>query len=152
MSDHARNAPNRRAFRQWRPLPDSSRNERTLRVVFEGTPATCAWPAETRDRRFPGKKDPSMNRLLIGILDILNKLLAVALVVSSTVSGFYGQFGAYGVAVDDPLHRALATLIGFVIGVVLAALLSGFLATIINISREMTTIRELLRERPLVMR
>ena len=93
-----------------------------------------------------------MNRLLIGILDFLNKLLALVLVVSSTVSGYYGQFGTYAVAVDDPLHRALATLIGFVIGVVLAALVSGFLATIINISREMTTIRELLRERPLVMR
>lgn len=93
-----------------------------------------------------------MNRLLIGILDFLNKLLAVVLVVSSTVSGFYGQFGAYAVAVDDPLHRALATLIGFVIGIVVAALVSGVLATIINISREMTAIREMLRERPLVMR
>lgn len=91
-----------------------------------------------------------MNRLLIGILDFLNKLLAVVLVVSSTVSGFYGQFGTYAVAVDDPAHRALATLIGFVIGIVLAALVSGVLATIINISREMTAIREMLRERPLV--
>ena len=93
-----------------------------------------------------------MNRLLIGILDLLNKLLAVVIVVSSTVSGFYGQFGTYAVAIEDPAHRALATLIGFVIGVIFAALVSGFLATIINISREMTTIRELLRERPLVTR
>lgn len=92
-----------------------------------------------------------MNRLLIGILDFLNKLLAIVIVASSTVSGFYGQFGGYEVAVDDPLHRGFATLVGFLIGVVVAALVSGLLATIINISREMTTIRELLRERPLVM-
>jgi hypothetical protein len=93
-----------------------------------------------------------MNRLLIGILDFLNKLLALVLVVSSTVSGYYGTFGTYSVAVDDPLHRAVSTLIGFVIGVVLAALVSGLLAAIINMSREMTMIRELLRERPLVER
>lgn len=91
-----------------------------------------------------------MNRLLIGILDFLNKLLAIVLVVSSTISGFYGQFATYAVAIDDPLHRAIATLIGFIIGIVLAALVSGVLATIINISREMTTIRELLRDRQLV--
>lgn len=93
-----------------------------------------------------------MNRLLIGILDFLNKLLAIELVVSSTISGYYGQFGAYSVAVEDPLHRGIATLIGFVIGIVAAALVSGLLATLINMSREMTTIRELLRERPLPMR
>jgi hypothetical protein len=93
-----------------------------------------------------------MNRLLIGILDFLNKLLALVLVVSSTVSGYYGEFGTYAVAVDDPIHRAVATLIGFVIGIMLAALVSGLLAAIINMSREMTMIRELLRERPLVER
>ena len=90
-----------------------------------------------------------MNRLLIGILDILNKLLAILLVLSSTISGYYGQFAGYAVPVDDALHRALATLIGFVIGVVAAALVSGFLAAIITISREMTTIRELLDRPPL---
>jgi hypothetical protein len=93
-----------------------------------------------------------MNRLLIGILDFLNKLLAIGLIVSSAISGYYGQFGAYRVAVDDPLHRVTATLIGLVIGIVAAALVSGLLATLINISRETTTIRELLRERPLPMR
>lgn len=90
-----------------------------------------------------------MNRVLIGILDLLNKLLAILIVLSSTISGYYGQFGAYAVAVDDPVHRALATIIGFVIGIVVAALVSGFLATIINISREMTVIREALLARPL---
>jgi zinc transporter ZupT len=97
-------------------------------------------------------EDPPMNRLLIGILDFLNKLLAIVIIVSSTVSGWYGQFGVYQVTVDDPLHRAIAALVGFAAGIILAAVVSGLLATIINISREMTTIRELLRERPLAMR
>jgi hypothetical protein len=97
-------------------------------------------------------EDPPMNRLLIGILDFLNKLLAVVLIVSSTASGWYGQFGIYQMAVDDPLHRAIGAAAGFVVGIILAAVVSGLLATIINISREMTTIRELLRERPLAMR
>lgn len=93
-----------------------------------------------------------MNRLLIGTLDLLNKLLAIVLVVSSTISGYYGEFDGYVVAVTDPLHRILATLIGFVIGIVAAALVSGLLAAIITIAREMMRIRELLLERPLPVR
>jgi hypothetical protein len=114
--------------------------------------AARRFPPSARNLRVPLMEDPPMNRLLIGILDFLNKLLAVVLIVSSTISGWYGQFGLYQVVVTDPLHRALATVIGFVIGVVAAAVVSGLLATIITISREMTTIRELLRERPLAMR
>ncbi|HUK61343.1 MAG TPA: hypothetical protein VLV50_19080 [Stellaceae bacterium] len=93
-----------------------------------------------------------MNWLLIGILDGLNKLIAIVIVVSSTVSGYWGHFGTYTVALNSPVEQAIATAIGFVVGVILAALVSGFLATIINISREMTAIRHLLNERPLVMR
>ena len=93
-----------------------------------------------------------MNRFLIGILDLLNKLLAVVIVASSTVSGYWGHFGTYVVSIDNPMDRAVATAFGFVVGVIIAALVSGFLATIINISREMTAIRHLLNERPLVMR
>ena len=89
-----------------------------------------------------------MNTLLIGILDVLNKLLALVIVVSSTVSGYYGQFGTYSVVLDNPVERALATAVGFILGVIVAALVSGFLATIINISREMTAIRHILNERP----
>jgi hypothetical protein len=93
-----------------------------------------------------------MNRLLIGILDALNKLLAIVIVVSSTVSGYWGHFGTYAVALDDPVQHGIASAIGFVVGVIVAALVSGFLATIINISREMTAIRHLLNERPLATR
>jgi hypothetical protein len=93
-----------------------------------------------------------MNWLLIGILDGLNKLLAIVIVASSTVAGYWGHFGTYVVALDDPVERAIATAIGFVVGVIFAALVSGFLATVINISREMTAIRHLLNERPFVTR
>jgi hypothetical protein len=88
-----------------------------------------------------------MNRLLIGILDIVNKLLAILIVVSSTASGYFGQFGPY-LATDggdgDPVYRALGALLGFVLGLVVAALVSGVLATIITLSREATAIRELM--------
>ena len=93
-----------------------------------------------------------MNRLLIGILDFLNKLVAVVLIASSTVSGWYGEFGFFEAPVADPLHRAVATATGFVAGIALAAVVSGVLATIITISREMTAIREMLRDRPLATR
>jgi hypothetical protein len=92
-----------------------------------------------------------MNRLLIGILDIINKLLAIFIVISSTASGYLGQFGPYfamdAAADGNGAYRALGTLIGFIAGLVVAALVSGFLATIINISREATAIRELMTAR-----
>jgi hypothetical protein len=142
--------PDRRAFRQP-PSATENAGTKARRALFPKERPQPALGVRGAWITFPGiKEDPSMNRLLIGILDLLNKLLAVVLVISSTISGYYGQFGTFGVVVDDPLHRALATVIGFVIGVVLAALVSGLLATIINISREMTTIRELLRERRVV--
>jgi hypothetical protein len=92
-----------------------------------------------------------MNRLLIGILDFINKLLAIFVIVSSTASGYLGQFGPYlgadAAAEGSGAYRALGAVIGFVAGLVVAALVSGFLATIINISREATAIRELMTAR-----
>lgn len=91
-----------------------------------------------------------MNRLLIGILDVINKLLALLLIVSSTVYGFYGQFGAYALPVDEgPGYRALATVIGFIGGLVLAGIFSGLLAAIVTIAREAAEIRALLAIRPI---
>jgi hypothetical protein len=92
-----------------------------------------------------------MNRLLIGILDIINKLLAIFLIISSTASGYFGRFGPY-LGADDAVdgngaYRVLGAVIGFLAGLVVAALVSGFLATIINISREATAIRELMTAR-----
>lgn len=88
-----------------------------------------------------------MNRLLIGILDILNKLLALFLIVSSTISGYLGQFHGYIVEFHGAGERAVATIIGFVIGLVLAAFVSGFVAAVITISKEAMAIREILLSR-----
>jgi hypothetical protein len=88
-----------------------------------------------------------MNRLLIGILDIVNKLLAILIILSSTASGYLGRFGAY-LATDgadgDPVYRALGAVLGFIAGLVVAALVSGVLATVITLCREATAIRELM--------
>ena len=86
-----------------------------------------------------------MNRLLIGTLDILNKLVAIALIVVSTVSGYLGNFAEYvPFTLEGTALRVATTIVGLVIGLVTAAIVSGLLATLINISQEATLIRELL--------
>jgi hypothetical protein len=88
-----------------------------------------------------------MNRLLIGTLDILNKLLALFLIVSSTISGYLGEFEGYMVEFHGPGQRAIATIVGFIIGLIAAAFVSGFLAAVITISKEAIAIREILLSR-----
>jgi hypothetical protein len=85
-----------------------------------------------------------MNRLLIGILDIVNKLLAIFIVLSSTVSGYLGQIPYYDPGDLTPGTQVVGAIAGFIAGLVGAGLVSGLLAAIINLSREATTIRELL--------
>jgi hypothetical protein len=106
-------------------------------------PLTAAPEAAQR----PRSDEPTMNRLLIGILDLLNKLLAIFLVISSTVSGYFGTLDFLGPVVGGPGQRIVTTLIGLVIGLILAAIVSGVLATIITISREATAIHQLLLAR-----
>lgn len=88
-----------------------------------------------------------MNRLLIGILDVVNKVIALFIIVSSTVEGYLGDFTAYGdfsAYVPQGLpYRILWAVIGFVIGLVVAGIVSGLLAAIITIARELTTLRTL---------
>ena len=88
-----------------------------------------------------------MNRLLIGILDLLNKLLAIFLVISSAISGYYGNLPFLAFGDEGPGTRIVTTLIGLVVGLILAAIVSGVLATIITISREATAIHQLLLAR-----
>jgi phage shock protein PspC (stress-responsive transcriptional regulator) len=86
-----------------------------------------------------------MNGLLIGTLDILNKLVAVALIIVSTAKGVFGGYAEYvPFALDPTMMRVATTIVGFVVGMVGAAIVSGLLATLINISQEATLIRELL--------
>jgi hypothetical protein len=85
-----------------------------------------------------------MNRLLIGILDVLNKLLALFIVISSTVSGYLGNFQQYLGGYQGAGVRVFTTIVGFVLGVIAAALVSGLLAAVININRELEAIRQIL--------
>lgn len=88
-----------------------------------------------------------MNRILIAILDIINKLLALFLLVASVVGGYFGDFRGYvGPDYVQP-HSIVGALVGFVVGLALAGIFCGFLATVITIARELIAIRELLAVR-----
>ncbi len=90
-----------------------------------------------------------MNRLLIAVLDIINKLLALFLIVSSTIAGYYGNVWPYiGEGYVAP-RSILGAVIGIIVGVALAGVFSGFLAAIITIARELTALRELMTVRVL---
>ena len=90
-----------------------------------------------------------MNRLLIGILDLLNKLLALLIITSSTIGGYRGDLAGfiYLPAAGSAAERVVWTVAGFIIGLALAGLFSGLLAAIITIAREMIALRELLTYR-----
>jgi hypothetical protein len=89
-----------------------------------------------------------MNRLLIGILDVINKLLALFIIVSATVEGWRGDFlGSFYVTPATAAQQVLWAIIGFIIGLALAGIFSGFIAAIVTIARELTAIRELLAVR-----
>lgn len=66
----------------------------------------------------------------------------------STVEGYRGNFSEYiPFSLDDIGARILTTILGFIIGLITAAIVSGVLATFINISQETTLIRQLLMAR-----
>ena len=89
-----------------------------------------------------------MNRLLIGILDIVNKVLALFIIVSATVEGYRGNFAGYvEMTPGSPGQQVLWGVIGFVIGLVLAGIFAGFIAAVVTIARELTAMRELLSMR-----
>jgi hypothetical protein len=89
-----------------------------------------------------------MNRLLIGILDIVNKVLALFIIVSATVEGYRGDFaGHFYVMPESPAQQVLWAVAGFVIGLALAGMFAGFIAAVITIARELTAMRELLAVR-----
>jgi len=85
--------------------------------------------------------------LLIAILDLLNKLLAIGIVISSTISGYYENPAYLSLVYEGPGARIIMTGLGFLFGVAFAALVSGALATIITIAREAIAIHQLLHAR-----
>jgi hypothetical protein len=88
-----------------------------------------------------------MNRLLIGVLDILNKLAALLFIVSGALSGYAGQYGYIDATGIPHLQGFVGAVIGLIGGLIVAGLVSGFLAAVITISRELTLIRELIAAR-----
>jgi hypothetical protein len=88
-----------------------------------------------------------MNRILIVILDIINKLLALFLVIASVIGGYLGDFRGYTGADYVQPHSILGAVVGFVVGLALAGIFCGFLAAVITIARELIAIRELLAVR-----
>jgi hypothetical protein len=88
-----------------------------------------------------------MNRLLIGVLDILNKLAALLFIVTGALSGYAGQYSYIDPTGIPHLQGLVGAVFGLIGGLIVAGLVSGFLATVITISRELTLIRELIAAR-----
>ena len=88
-----------------------------------------------------------MNRLLIAVLDVINKVVALLFILLGTVEGWYGDVWPYiGQGYVEP-RSVLGALIGSVVGLVLAGVVSGFLAAIITIARSLVAMHELLAVR-----
>ncbi|HZS85350.1 MAG TPA: hypothetical protein VFA50_20945 [Stellaceae bacterium] len=93
-----------------------------------------------------------MNGFLVGILNVLNQLLAIFLIVSGTIAGVHGRFEPYYGAYGPPQswEAVIGGVIGFVCGIIAAGLICGFVALIITISRELNLIRDRLAYPPIV--
>jgi len=88
-----------------------------------------------------------MNGLLIAVLDIINKVVALLLILLGMVEGWYGDVWPYiGQGYVEP-RSILGAAIGLVVGLVLAGLVSGFLAAIITIAHSLTGMHDLLAVR-----
>jgi hypothetical protein len=81
-----------------------------------------------------------MNRFLIGVLNVINQILAVLIILGATVTGATHPVEPY-TALDQPWPMLVGGVIGFVSGLVTAALVCGLIAAIVTISRELTWLR-----------
>jgi hypothetical protein len=88
-----------------------------------------------------------MNWILITILDVVNKLLAILVVISSTAEGYLGDFRTYVGPTYGVPHSLIGAVVGFILGLALAGVISGLIAAIITIARELTALRELMSVR-----
>jgi hypothetical protein len=88
-----------------------------------------------------------MNRLLIAVLDIVNKLVALLLILLGMVEGWYGDVWPYiGQGYVEP-RSILGAASGLVVGLVFAGLVSGFIAAIVTIARSLLAMHDLLAVR-----
>jgi hypothetical protein len=81
-----------------------------------------------------------MNHFLIGILSLVNQVLAVILIVGATVSGVAQPMGGY-YSVPQPWSYAIGGVVGFIAGLIAAAVVCGTIAAIVTIARELSAIR-----------
>lgn len=75
---------------------------------------------------------PEMNRLVSGTVGFLNGLIAISLVIGGAVIG------------TAFTHAAVGFVVGGIIGLIVAAIICGFLALVIEIRSELVRIREAL--------
>jgi hypothetical protein len=73
-----------------------------------------------------------MNRTLIGVLDSLNTILAILIIVVSTLAGFAGSHMAGS--------GIVGAILGLLAGIMIAAIFCGVLATLIEIEKHLRTI------------
>jgi uncharacterized protein YqgC (DUF456 family) len=121
---------------------------------MEPSPARCVqFSADPRPPRvFLPNQERAMNGFLIGILNIVNQLLALFIIVSATIAGAQGQFAAYygAYAPTQPWPALVGGILGFIAGLIVAGLVCGFVAAIVTISRELTVIRDHLAYPPVI--
>lgn len=70
-----------------------------------------------------------MNRTLIGALDTINNLLAFIIIIGCTLAGFLAPMGRG--------ENVLMAVLGLIGGTVLAAIICGFLAILIEIEKHL---------------
>ncbi len=70
-----------------------------------------------------------MNRMLIGALDSINNLLAIAILVVGGGLGFFG--------VQDQAMKLIGLVLGLLGGLIAAAIVCGLLAVLIEIERHL---------------
>lgn len=81
-----------------------------------------------------------MNSFLIGILNVVNQVLALFLIILGTITGATRSFDAY-YPIAQPWAGIVGGILGFLSGIVAAGLVCGLIAAIVSISRELTAIR-----------
>jgi hypothetical protein len=81
-----------------------------------------------------------MNNFLIGVLSLVNQILAVLLIIGGTLSGIAQPMGGY-YSVPQPWSFVIGGVVGLIGGLIAAAIVCGTIAAIVTIARELSAIR-----------
>jgi hypothetical protein len=71
-----------------------------------------------------------MNKTLVGVLNVVNTVLAIAVIVGCTAVGYIAGPAFYG-------DVMITSAVGLVVGVVLASVVCGLLALLLEIERNL---------------